>query len=607
MRQPMTKQEINTMIKLYQEGQTCKQISTQLNRGPETIRKNLKKLNIKMREYRDYYAYKLNDDYFEIIDTEEKSYWLGFLLADGCISQSAGDYRSFHFNLQRKDKKSIEDFKNSIKFNGEVKDFEHKKNNKTYLKSGIDFNNKNFCNHLLKLGWIEFKKEDNPYITIEKIDPKLLSHLTRGFFDGDGCISRNKKRFKSFYINFSGSKIVLETFRNIISKEVGLPKAIVKPSKTDKSYRLSWNGNKQIYRFGKWLYNKSTIYMKRKHDRFKLIFDHYDNKLPQFDFDNQNNFNYPLSYKEISELSYKEKTELINQFEEKISKQKWTYPQYSKDELTIDIIRLKDDEEQGYNHNDGLLSSKPSPLGFPGKKVLTHFQKHYWDTKYMSKPTLVEGWNNPKIRRKACENLFLTRGGRPNLERYLRELNISGARRVSHFHPGFAKAILKKYCPNAKSYLDPCAGWGARLLASYCLNIKYTCVDPNPKTCDGLKQISKFLDFNTNIINSPFEKTNISERFDIIFTSPPYFSLERYEHGEQSYLRKTNFTDWYYNFLVLLIKKCQKLSDIIILHVSDKIKKHLLKTFPKSEITNCHLQRSPGQKKSCEFLVKIIN
>ena len=33
--------------------------------------------------------YNVNDNYFNKIDNEEKAYWLGFLLADGCIHERA--------------------------------------------------------------------------------------------------------------------------------------------------------------------------------------------------------------------------------------------------------------------------------------------------------------------------------------------------------------------------------------------------------------------------------------------------------------------------------------------------------------------------------------
>ena len=44
-----------------------------------------------------------NDDLFEIINTEEKAYWLGFIYADGYVS----DEYSFEVSLSLKDKEHL--------------------------------------------------------------------------------------------------------------------------------------------------------------------------------------------------------------------------------------------------------------------------------------------------------------------------------------------------------------------------------------------------------------------------------------------------------------------------------------------------------------------
>lgn len=56
-----------------------------------------------------------NEDYFSIIDCEEKSYWLGWLMADGCISKYAGQ-KSIKLHISIKDKKIVDDFLSTISF-----------------------------------------------------------------------------------------------------------------------------------------------------------------------------------------------------------------------------------------------------------------------------------------------------------------------------------------------------------------------------------------------------------------------------------------------------------------------------------------------------------
>lgn len=271
----MTGGELCRVVSLYEGGKSCREIGLLLGRGVETVRRGLRGSGVVMRGYRDYYACDVDDGYFERIDTCEKAYWFGFILADGCISWSAGDLRGFYFNLQRRDRESIVDFRSAIGYSGGVRDFVSRRGDRVYLKSGICFNNKVFCGNLLRLGWVEFKKNDDPSVVFGNVGGGFMRHFVRGFFDGDGCISRSKSSFKSFYVHFSGSWNVLSAFRDVIVSGVGLPFVDVKRSNFDRSSRLVWRGNRQVCRFGRWLYDGSSVFMLRKYDRFCCLFRHY--------------------------------------------------------------------------------------------------------------------------------------------------------------------------------------------------------------------------------------------------------------------------------------------------------------------------------------------
>ena len=53
--------------------------------------------------------YKYDINYFEVIDTEEKAYWLGFIYADGCISND--NKQQLIIELCKQDKIVLEKFK----------------------------------------------------------------------------------------------------------------------------------------------------------------------------------------------------------------------------------------------------------------------------------------------------------------------------------------------------------------------------------------------------------------------------------------------------------------------------------------------------------------
>src|SRR5438105_237351 len=47
--------------------------------------------------------YKVNENYFKVIDTEEKAYWLGFITADGCIHDRTAKSHVFNITLNEID------------------------------------------------------------------------------------------------------------------------------------------------------------------------------------------------------------------------------------------------------------------------------------------------------------------------------------------------------------------------------------------------------------------------------------------------------------------------------------------------------------------------
>lgn len=144
---------------------------------------------------------------------------------------------------------------------------------------------------------------------------------------------------------------------------------------------------------------------------------------------------------------------------------------------------------------------------------------------------------------------------------------------ISNFKPTVAKYIYEKYGNNG-TVLDPCMGYGGRMLGAWCSDVKkYVGIDPCTKTIEGNKKLYKKLfeltQFNTlfndedsrkrpqiEIIQSPFEDFNTDEKFDLVFTSPPYFNTEKYSFEDtQSWVRYKTYPIWEKKFLEPLVDK----------------------------------------------------
>lgn len=120
---------------------------------------------------------------------------------------------------------------------------------------------------------------------------------------------------------------------------------------------------------------------------------------------------------------------------------------------------------------------------------------------------------------------------------------------------------LYKYF-NARNILDFSAGWGDRLIAAASLDVKYTGVDPS-KCMKPIYDIiintlvDKNRQKNYNVIYKKFEDTNFKQKFDFIFSSPPFFTLEIYEenNSEQSINKYRDLESWFQSFLCVIIQK----------------------------------------------------
>jgi hypothetical protein len=136
----------------------------------------------------------------------------------------------------------------------------------------------------------------------------------------------------------------------------------------------------------------------------------------------------------------------------------------------------------------------------------------------------------------------------------------SGVQGVSNFRPTAAAAIYNRYAPNGVVW-DMSGGWGGRLLGAISGGVKeYYATEPSKHAFDGLHDLAEdfFPDFNYNIFKTGSE-TWIPEKnmFDLCFTSPPYFDLEKYsDEPSQSYIKYGTKKEWVDGFLYQTFENC---------------------------------------------------
>jgi hypothetical protein len=210
----------------------------------------------KNREYKR--KYKLNENYFDRIDTEDKAYFLGLLYADGCNNGGG-----FYITLQDRDIDILKSFKSHIGFGGDIKFIKNKKENQRNYYM-LNISSKYISNKLTDIGCNKNKTINAIFPNIPK---KQMNHFIRGVFDGDGSISIDKRNQLAFSI--VGNTKIIESIGKILNSECGININIRKPKRYKCDISIySFGGNKQAHRVKTYLYKNATIYLNRKYLKF---------------------------------------------------------------------------------------------------------------------------------------------------------------------------------------------------------------------------------------------------------------------------------------------------------------------------------------------------
>lgn len=205
--------------------------------------------------------YSVDDNYFNIIDSEEKSYWLGFLYADGYIRERKSG-NSLELKLSIKDKAHLELFRECVGSNHLIKEF----TNKVKYKNGISESeichlaiySKKIVNSIKKHGMGSRKTFT---IGSPPIEDKYLRHFIRGYFDGDGSFSYKYKEYSKTQI-VSASK-EFQTFIINTLNDIGIKINLYSEIKLQIQNKID---NLKFYHY---IYDDSKIHLKRKKEKYE--------------------------------------------------------------------------------------------------------------------------------------------------------------------------------------------------------------------------------------------------------------------------------------------------------------------------------------------------
>lgn len=220
----------------------------------------------------------LNENYFQIIDSERKAYFLGYLLADGCVCERPKSSKRLSMSLQLRDGYILEFLREDLESDKQILYSEIRNN------AVLDVSSNKLCNDLIKLGITPRKSFTAKFPTFDQVPEHLFHHFMRGLFDGDGCIcsqSRRDTRNTTFHFEIFGTFDVCNGVARVLDNLV-VSNDIKQAIKKENIYFIGYyklQSLKQIYNY---LYQDATIWLDRKRIKFKEVFSISPKRRPNY-------------------------------------------------------------------------------------------------------------------------------------------------------------------------------------------------------------------------------------------------------------------------------------------------------------------------------------
>ena len=169
--------------------------------------------------------------------------------------------------MKETDEHILNSFKEILFYNGPLhlkKSNTFEQNSKTYFRKAqktLTINSIQTFKCLHKQGLYPNKSLTLQFPTEEQVPKELQRHFIRGYFDGDGCITKKGQ------ISFIGS----DCFINYLNVLINKMEIESKVHKIDKISVINIHKKKYMQKFFNFLYKDGTYYLDRKFERFNKI------------------------------------------------------------------------------------------------------------------------------------------------------------------------------------------------------------------------------------------------------------------------------------------------------------------------------------------------
>jgi hypothetical protein len=206
-------------------------------------------------------GYNTNTEFFDVIDTEEKAYWLGYIAGDGCITNGAVTLAAVHTDAEH-----VKRFGEALGGNQPV----------TIVKNngyGEDLARIVICSvDLSRALQKHFQGRTKDERTLPDVPDHLVRHFVRGFYEADGgSYVYNRKGYQTFTLAITSPLHLMEDLLDLIIVSYGFVKGRLRPYKTRNSCDLRFTRKKEVKGLLEWMYSGAEITLERKREQAERV------------------------------------------------------------------------------------------------------------------------------------------------------------------------------------------------------------------------------------------------------------------------------------------------------------------------------------------------
>lgn len=195
----LTDQQKIQVVSDYRSGKSGASLSREYHISRQALLGLLKRRGIEIRGDQSQLQRKnpVNEEFFSIIDSREKAYYLGLMYADGCVAKNGKGFVS-RIGLQEEDCYLLEQL-SIILYGKSLVKYVKGRNSKCSDMGLLSVFSKRYANYLIRLGCTPRKSGTiNLSIILNLVPAELVNSFLLGYFDGDGGvyfrISKNQNR-----------------------------------------------------------------------------------------------------------------------------------------------------------------------------------------------------------------------------------------------------------------------------------------------------------------------------------------------------------------------------------------------------------------------------